>query len=111
MIGERPPPKSLSDMCMLELDLVKWNQTAEDLRVEAMTATHERTRERFLALYELTQQGRGASAVARGAGRHLQTLIRWVHRYNATGPQALVFAHTGGIPPFLTRTPSRHSLH
>jgi transposase len=96
---------------MLELDLVKWNQTAEDLRFEAMTATHERTRERFLALYELTQQGRGASAVARSAGRHLQTLIRWVHRYNATGPQALVFAHTGGIPPFLTRTPSRHSLH
>jgi transposase len=95
---------------MLELDLAKWSQTPEDLRVEATTAAHPRTRERFLALYELTQVGRGASAVARNAGRHLQTLIRWVHRYNESGPQALVFAHTGGIPPFLTRTPSRPSM-
>lgn len=94
---------------MLKLDLVKWSQTPEDLRREAMTAEHARTRERFLALYELTQLGRGASAIARHAGRHLQTLIRWVHRYNETGPSALAFDHTGGIPPFLTRTPSRPS--
>jgi transposase len=95
---------------MLELNLAKWSQTPEDLRVAAMTADHARTRERFLALYELTQQGRGASAVARGAGRHQQTLIRWVHRYNESGPQALVFEYTGGLPPFLTRIPSRHSM-
>ncbi|NEX20718.1 hypothetical protein G3480_10415 [Thiorhodococcus mannitoliphagus] len=54
---------------MLELDLAKWSQTPEDLRAEAMTAEHARTRERFLALYALTQQGRGASAAARSAGR------------------------------------------
>lgn len=96
---------------MLELDLAKWSQTPEDLRMEAMTGAHERTRERFLALYELTQQGRGASAIARAAGRHPQTLIRWVHRYNEAGPQALVFEHTGGVSPFLTRIPNRLSIH
>ena len=88
---------------MLKLDLTKWNQTPDDLREAAMNAPHPRTRERFLALYELTQQGRGASAIARRVGRHLQTLIRWAHQYNEDGPQALVFEHTGGIPPFLTR--------
>lgn len=88
---------------MLKLDLAKWNQTPEDRREAAMNAVHARTRERFLALYELTQQERGASAVARGTRRHPQTLIRWAHRYNEAGPQALVFAHTGGVSPFLTR--------
>ncbi|WP_373510708.1 hypothetical protein [Thiocapsa sp.] len=43
-----------------------------------MTAAHPRIRKRFLALYALTQVGRGASAAARSAERHLQTLIRWV---------------------------------
>ena len=94
---------------MLTLNLTEWNQTPEDLRQEAMNAAHARTREWFLALYDLTQQGRGASAVARAAGRHLQTLIRWVHRYNEAGPLALVFEHTGGVSPFLTRCRSRPS--
>ena len=84
---------------MLKLDLAKWSQTPEDLRVAALTAAHARTRERFLALYELTQLGRGASAVACGAGRHLQTRIRWVHCDHETGPHALVFEPTGGLPP------------
>jgi transposase len=88
---------------MLKLDLAKWNQTPDDLREQAMNAPQARTRERFLALYELTQQGRGASAMARRVGRHLQTLIRWAHLYNEAGPHALVFEHTGGVPPFLTR--------
>ena len=64
---------------------------------------HPRTRERFLALYELAQQGHGASAMARRVGRHLQTLIRWAHLYNEAGPHALVFAHISGVPLFLTR--------
>lgn len=88
---------------MLKVDLAKWNQTADDLREAALTAPHARTRERFFALYELTQQDRGATAVARRLGRHLQTLIRWVHRYNAEGPRALEFVRTGGVSPFLTR--------
>jgi len=85
---------------MLKLDLAKWNQTPEDLRVEALTAAHARTRERFLALYELTQQGHGITAVARGTTHHAQTLMRWVHWYNDAGPEGLVFQHTGGLTPF-----------
>jgi len=94
---------------MIKLDLAKWNQSPDDLRQEATNAAHARTRERFLALYELAQQGRGASAMARRVGRHLQTVIRWAHLYNEAGPQALVFEHTGGVPPFLTRRRSRRS--
>lgn len=63
---------------MFGLDLANGSQTPEDLRVEAMTAAHPRTRERFLALSELTRVGRGASAAACSAERHLQTLIRWM---------------------------------
>lgn len=94
---------------MLTLDLAKWDQSAEDLRQEALNAPHPRTRERFLALYDLACQGQGASAVARATGRHLQTLIRWVHRYNESGPLALRFEHTGGVSPFLTRSSNRRS--
>lgn len=88
---------------MLKLDLAKWNQTPEDLREAALTAPHARTRERFLALYELTQHGRGASAIARGTTHHAQTLIRWVHWYNSAGPDGVVFRQTGGPTPFFAR--------
>ena len=88
---------------MLKLDLAKWNQTPEDLREEALTAPHARTRERFLALYELTQQERGATAIARGTTRHAQTLIRWVHWYNEAGPDGVMFRQTGGLTPFFVR--------
>ena len=88
---------------MLKLDLAKWNQTAEDLRDEALTAAHARTRERFLALYELTQQGHGVTAIARGTTHHAQTLMRWVHWYNEAGPDGVVFQHTGGLTPFFAR--------
>jgi hypothetical protein len=88
---------------MLKLDLAKWNQTPEDLREAALTAPHTRTRERFLALYELTQQGGGATAIARGVRHHAQTVIRWVHWYNEAGPEGVVFQHTGGPTPFFAR--------
>jgi hypothetical protein len=108
-VGSPLLPYLPSVVLMLTLDFAKWDQSADDLRQEAMNAPHPRTRERFLALYDLACQGQGASAVARATGRHLQTLIRWVHRYNASGPLALTFEHTGGVSPFLTRSRSRRS--
>ena len=80
---------------MRKVDLAKWNQTVDDLREAALTAPHARTRERFFALYALTQQDRGATAVARRLGRPAQTVIRWVHRTNAEGPRALDFVRAG----------------
>ena len=41
---------------MLFIDHARWGQTPEDLRRLATSAPHRRTRERFLALYEITQE-------------------------------------------------------
>lgn len=86
---------------MLTVNFSKWNQTPEDLRTAAMTAKNARTRERFLALYEVTQLGCGATEIARRTRRHAQTLISWVHLYNDLGPDALIFTQTGGPSPLL----------
>lgn len=84
---------------MLRVEYTRWDQSPEELRRLAMEAEHTRTRERFLALYEITQE-RCATQVAAGAERNPQTVMRWVHGYNTHGPEALVFRHSGGRPPF-----------
>ena len=84
---------------MLRVDYARWGGTADDLRHVALSAPHARTRERALALYEITQ-GSCATRVAACTGRHPQTVMDWVHAYNERGPDALVFRRTGGRPPF-----------
>jgi hypothetical protein len=84
---------------MLRIDTARWGQTPDDLRRLAVEAPHARSRERFLALYEITQ-ATCATAVAAETARHHQTVMRWVHRYNDGGPDALMFVHTGGLPFF-----------
>ena len=84
---------------MLHIDCARWGQTPEDLRQLATGAPHPRTRERFLALYEITQAS-GATRVAPHTRRHPQTVIGWVHTYNERGPTALAYRRTGGRPPF-----------
>ena len=85
---------------MLFVDHARWGQTPEDLRRLAMGAPHRRTRERFLALHEITQENRGATPVAMRAGRHPQMVMGWLRAYNAHGPDALIYRRTGGRPPF-----------
>jgi hypothetical protein len=68
---------------MLSVEHARWGQTPEDLRRLAMSASHPRTRERFLALHEITRAS-CATRVAVRAGR----------------PEALVYRRTGGRPPF-----------
>jgi hypothetical protein len=85
---------------MLFIDHARWGQTPEDLRRLATSAPHRRTRERFLALYEITQE-HCATHVATRTGRHPQTVMGWLHAYNAHGPDALVYHRTGGRPPFV----------
>ena len=85
---------------MLGVDHARWDQTPEDLRRLAMSAPHRRTRERFWVLYDITQEGSGATRVAARTGRHPQTVMGWLHAYNARGPEALVYRRTGGRPPF-----------
>ena len=72
----------------------------------ALSAPHARTRERALALYEITQ-GSCATRVAACIGRHPQTVMGWVHAYNAQGPDALAFRRTDGRPPLALRSRRR----
>jgi Homeodomain-like domain len=88
---------------VLRVDLARWGQTPEDLRHLALSAPHARTRERALALFDITQ-GRCATRLAARTGRHPQTVMGWVHTYNAQGPAALAFRRTGGRRPFFART-------
>ena len=90
---------------MLRVDYDRWGQTPEDLRQLAMRAAHQRTRERFLALYEITQAS-CATQVAARTQRHPQTVMKWLHLYNTRGPEALSFRRTGGRPPFAQRSKS-----
>ena len=91
---------------MLAVDYTQWSQTPEDLRVLSLEAKHPRTRERFLALYEITQ-GSYPTKIANHTNRHYQTVMKWVHQYNTQGPEAIKFRHTGGHPPFAKRSKTK----
>src|SRR3954451_10673729 len=84
---------------MLRVDHARWGQTAEDLRRLATRAPHLRTRERFLALYEVTQES-CATRVAARTRRHPQTVMEWLHPYNPRAPEALASRPAGARPPF-----------
>jgi len=88
---------------MLRVDHDRWGQTPEDSRQLATSAAHQRTRERFLARYEVTQAG-CATQVAARTHRHPQTVMEWLHLYNTRGPEALAYRRTGGRPPFAQRS-------
>src|SRR3954454_19579909 len=88
---------------MLRVESARWGQTPADLRQLATSAPHPRTRERFLALYEITQEN-CATRVAERTRRHPQTVLEWLHLYNTRGPEALVYQRTGGRPPFARRS-------
>ena len=68
----------------------------------SLTAVHPRTRERFMALYEICL-GKSATRVGQDPQRNPQTIMDWVHRYNQRGPEALTFRQTGGHPPLLSK--------
>ena len=86
---------------MLRVEYARWGQTPADLRRLATSAPHPRTRERFLALYETTQES-CATRVAERTRRHPQTVMEWLHLYNTRGPEALAYQRTG--PPFARRS-------
>src|SRR4051794_41985357 len=83
---------------MVRVDYARWGQTPEDLRYWALNAPHARTRERALALFDITQHS-CATQVAGRTGRRAHTVLGWVHAYNQGGPDALTFRRTGGRRP------------
>ena len=84
---------------MIRVDDARWGQTPEDLRHLALSAPHARTRERALALFDITQH-RCATQVAGRTGRRAHTVLGWGHASNQGGPDALAFRRPGGRRPF-----------
>jgi hypothetical protein len=93
---------------VIHVDCARWGQTPEDLRHLAVSAPHARTRERALALFDITQH-RCATQVAVRTGRRAHTVMDWVHAYNQGGPDALVFRRTGGRRPLFARSAKPNS--
>ncbi len=93
---------------VLRVDYARWGQTPEDLRHLAVSAPHARTRERALALFDITQH-RCATQVAGRTGRRAHTVMGWVHAYNQGGPAALAFRRTGGRRPFFAHSAKPNS--
>ena len=88
---------------MIRVDYARWSQTPEGLRSLALSAPHARTRERALALFDITQH-RCATQVAGRTGRRTHTVLGWVHAYNQGGPAALAFRRAGGRRPFFAHS-------
>ena len=75
---------------MLKVNCARWNQSGELLREEALKAEHPRTRERLMALYEISE-GKSATLVGKQTNRNPQTVMSWVHRYNQEGLTAIKY--------------------
>ncbi len=86
---------------MIKVELAKWQQTLEDLRLASLNEAHPRSRERFQALYLIASGQFNATTCAAHIGRQDETVLAWVHRYNEHGPDALNYHHTGGRSPLL----------
>lgn len=89
---------------MVRPDTAKWGQSLTDLRRLAIGSEHPRTRERFLALYEIGSKQTSAKRWAEENGYQIETVLRWLHGYNARGPEAVVYRHTGGRRPLFSQS-------
>jgi transposase len=89
---------------MIGVEIAKWKQTLEDLRLASLSAPHPRSRERFQALYLIASGQFNATTCAAHIGRQDETVLAWVHLYNERGPDALTYRHTGGRSPLLLST-------
>jgi hypothetical protein len=82
---------------VIRVDHARWGQTPEDLRHLALNAPHTRTRERALALFDITQHS-CATQVAGRTGRRAHTVMEWVHAYNQGDPDAVTFCRLADYP-------------
>ena len=94
---------------MVRPDMSAWGHTLADLRRLTVQAQHPRSRERLLALYMIASQQTNATTWAAHIGRAKETVLNWVHQYNLAGPEGLIYRHTGGRSPLLTKSNSTNS--
>jgi transposase len=85
-----------------EAVLAHWQLTPAHLREQMYGAPTPRERERWHALW-LLSQGWSAAAVARALERDAHTIGAWLEDFRRHGPAGLAFVHTGGAPPPSTR--------
>ncbi len=97
MLNSQFPKKEKNQM--LKVNYAHWNQTPQDLRRYALKAEHPRTRERYLALYEIVL-GKSAYQVSKEIKRRPDTVMDWVHNYNEKGQEGIIYKRTGGHPFF-----------
>jgi hypothetical protein len=88
---------------MIRPDTAKWGLTTDDLRRLATESAHPRTRERFLALYQIAMCQTNATLWAENIGRCDECVMGWVHCFNERGPEAMIYRRTGGSAPLLHR--------
>ncbi len=78
--------------------LARWQLDAGQVREQMYRAPTPRERERWHALW-LLSQGWSATAVAAALERDPHTIGDWLDAFGRAGPSALAFEQTGGSPP------------
>jgi transposase len=89
---------------MIRPDFAKWGEGPDDMRRLMIEAMHERSRERFQALYMIGTGQTTATQWAQMIGRNERTVMNWIHLYNRAGSAGLHYRHSGGRTPFLAKT-------
>jgi transposase len=92
---------------MIKPDFAKWGQSLDEMRRLAIEGEHERSRERFQALYAIGSGAASASEWAQVIERQPRTVLSWVHTYNQQGVCGVRYEHSGGRQPSLA--PSEQS--
>jgi transposase len=82
--------------------ITRTEHTAAELRVIA-TKSNEPAQTRRLLAIAMVLEGTSRLDAARRAGMDRQTLRDWIHRYNASGVEALVSRKSPGATPKLTQ--------
>jgi transposase len=90
---------------LLEL-LEGWQLDVKQVRDQVYRAPTPRERERWHALWLLTQ-GWSAAQVAEALGRDAHTIGEWAEHFGQEGPAGLAFEQSGGSPPPWTRRKKR----
>lgn len=95
---------------MLRVEVGKWRQTREDVAARVVNAADKHTRQRWLVIMAALNN-RGATQAAKQVGVRPKFAMKWIRVYNAKGPEALTWRHTGGIPPLCppSKKPSSRS--
>ena len=78
--------------------LARWQITPAEAREQIYRAATPRERERWHALWLLSQDC-SAAQVARALGRDPHTIGEWLSAFGHDGPSALAFEPSGGSPP------------